>query len=177
MDGALLAVLVAINLPHTEPKGHLTFDDEYYYPESLATKGINTTTHEEFEPRWSNQRPPYYAKPLVGLSGPIEATEISRRTARQEFSVKAQNLTTVESSTFFYPGWTATIDGAPASISPMPVRGTMQFDVPGGEHRVVLALGRTTARSAALMATIFTLLLLGVAVSIEFFRKRRLRRR
>ena len=78
---ALVAVLVAINLPHTEPRRYLTYDEEYYSPESLASKGINTTTFEEFEPRWVERRPPYDPRPLVGLSGPLEVTTISSRSA------------------------------------------------------------------------------------------------
>jgi hypothetical protein len=167
-SAALLIVLVAINLPHTEPKGYLTFDDEYYYPESLATKGINTTTHEEFEPRWTDVRPPYSPNALVGLSGPIEVTQISRRTARQDFSVKAPNLTTVESSTFYYPGWTVMIDGAPTVVSPVPVRGTMQFDVPAGQHAVLIELRRTPLRNGALFLSLGTVLLLVAASALSW---------
>src|SRR6185503_9073407 len=86
---ALVAVLVAINLPHTEPKRYLTYDDEYYSPASLAAKGINTTTFDEFAPRWVDQRPPYDPRPLVGLTGPLEVQVISRRTVRHEYLVKA----------------------------------------------------------------------------------------
>lgn len=171
---ALLAVLVVVNLPHTEPQGYLTYDDEYYGSESLAKLGINTATQEEFEPRWTDVRPSYTPNALAGLSGPIEVTQISRRTAREEFSVRAPIITTVESSTFYYPGWTVMIDSTPAGVSPVPVRGTMQFAVPAGQHTVVLELRRTPVRSRALMVTIFTLLLLGVLAGIEYFRKRRL---
>ena len=54
-------LLVAFNLPHTEPVGYLTYDDEYYAPESIAIKGLNTTTGEEYEPKNVTIRPPYDA--------------------------------------------------------------------------------------------------------------------
>jgi Bacterial membrane protein YfhO len=170
-SAALLIVLVAINLPHTEPQGYLTYDDEYYSPESLATKGINTATHEAFEPRWTDVRPPYYAKPLVGLSGPIEVTSISNRTARRKYSVRASNSTTVESSVFFYPGWRVMIDDAPSTISPVPVRGTMQFDVPAGEHDVVIELRLTPVRRGSLLLSLGTVLLLAAAGSFSWRRR------
>ena len=170
-SAAVLIVLVAINLPHTEPQGYLTYDDEYYYPESLAMKGINTTTQEEFEPRWTDERPPYYARPLVGLSGPIEVTSVSSRTARREYSVRAPNLTMVESSAFYYPGWRVMIDGVASTVSPVPVRGTMQFEVPAGQHSVLLELHRTPVRSGALLVSLGTVLLLAAA-SILSFRRR-----
>lgn len=52
-------MLLLFNLSHTEPEGFLTFDDEYYAPESIAARGLNTTTREEYEPRWVHLlRPP-----------------------------------------------------------------------------------------------------------------------
>ncbi len=166
----LVALLAAINLPHTEPSGYLTYDDEYYYPKSLATLGINVTTGEAFEPRWSDARPPYSPNPLIGRSGPIEVTEISRRTARQEFRVNAPQVTVVESSTFYYPGWTVTIDGAAAGVNPMPVRGTMLFAVPAGQHKVYIELRLTPVRKDALLVTLLALLSFGVSIAVEWLR-------
>ena len=34
---AAVLLLIGFNLPHTEPVGYLTYDDEYYAPESIAT--------------------------------------------------------------------------------------------------------------------------------------------
>jgi hypothetical protein len=170
----LVTLLIAINLRHTEPSGYLTYDDEYYYPKSLAALGINVTTGEAFEPRWSDLRPPYTPNALVGRSGPIEVTEISCRTARREYSVKAPNGTMVESSTFYYPGWTVMIDGAATEVSPMPFRATMLFVVPAGQHRVTIELRRTAVRRSALQATLFTLCLMGVSIGVDWRRNRRL---
>ena len=130
----LAGILVLFNLPHSEPKGYLTFDDAYYAPGSIASKGINTTTREEYEPRWVEKRPPYEPRALVALAGSIETSPVSLRAARQEVVVRATAPTPVESTTFFYPGWTVTIDGTEVPASPVPVRGTMRFDVPAGER-------------------------------------------
>ena len=170
---AFLTILVLLNLPHTEPRGFLSFDDEYYAPQSIATRGLNTTTREEYEPRWVETRPPYTPRGLVGITRPVEVTEISRRAARQEFLVRAAGPTTVEASTFFYPGWAVAVDGVPTAVSPVPVRGTMTFALPAGEHRVVLALGETGARRAGLAATFSTLTLLVAALVVELWRRRR----
>lgn len=48
-----------MNISHTEPKRYLIYDEEFYYPASIAQRGLNTTTHEEYEPRWVNQRLQY----------------------------------------------------------------------------------------------------------------------
>jgi hypothetical protein len=163
----LVAVLVVLNLPHTEAKGFITFDDEYYAPQSLAAKGLNTTTREEYEPRWVEQRPPYDTRPLVGLTVPVEVTKISRRAAREEYLIRARAPTTVQSSTFYYPGWRVVIDGVPTTVSPAPVVGTMRFELPAGEHHVVIELAPTRVRRAALLVTASTGLLLVAAVAVR----------
>jgi len=157
---ALVGMLVVANLSHTEPKDYLTFDDEYYDARSIATKGLNTTTREEYEPRWVVERPPYSASSILGPAAPVKAIEICRSAARQEFLVSAAARTVVEASTFYYPGWTVTIDGVRTLVLPMEHRGTMTFELPAGEHRVVLKLEPTRTRLVGVLVSIFTLFLL-----------------
>ena len=170
---ALVAILAAINLPHTEPKGFLTYDDEYYSPQSIAARGINTTTFEEFEPQWVKLRPPPYSSPLLGISSPIEVTTISTRTASQHLLVRAHAPTLVESSIFFYPGWHVTVDGAEVKIAPAPIRGTIQFTVPAGEHRISLELNNTPDRLLSFWMTGITLFLLLAAISTRLASRHR----
>ena len=164
----LLVLLVAINLPHTEAQGFLTYDDEYHAPELLASKGINTTTHEEFEPRWSQVRPPYSPQPLTGITGPIQVSVISNLTARRQVDVTAPAPTMVESSIFYYPGWEVRVDGAPAVVTPHPTRGTMQFAVPAGRHTAAMTLHPTAVRRRALLVSLATFVLLAIGVAVEW---------
>ncbi len=50
--GAVGLVLLA-NLAHTEPKGYLRFDDEFYEPARIAANGVNTTTAKSTSPAGS----------------------------------------------------------------------------------------------------------------------------
>jgi len=163
---AVLAV-VLFNLPHTEPQGYLTFDDEYYAPQSIATKGINTTTREEYEPRDVQRRPPYDPRGLFGVDSAVNVEEISRSSSRQEFLVRADLPTTVEASTLMYPGWSVMVDGSPVAVSTTPVRGTIRFHVSGGQHRVLLRFGRTALRSMALSLTAASFVLMAVAFALD----------
>jgi hypothetical protein len=86
----------------------------------------------------------------------IEAGEISTRTAREELLVRASGPTRVESSTFYYPGWTVLVDGREVRVDPSPRSGTMEFELPAGEHRVVLELHQTPARRLGLGITLVT---------------------
>jgi hypothetical protein len=165
-----LALLVTINLPHTEAQRFHTFDEEYYYPESIAVKGINTTTHEEFEPRWAEVRPPYSPAPLVGVTSPVQVTPVFRRAGHEQFLVTAGVTTLVESSTFFYPGWEVRIDGVRVDVAPALIRGTMQFQVAAGQHTVSLVLRPTPVRRNALIVSIATAFALAAAVVVGALR-------
>jgi hypothetical protein len=101
----------------------------------------------------------------VGLTVPVEVTKISRRAAREEYLIRAPAPTTVQSSTFYYPGWRVVIDGVRTTVSPAPVVGTLRFELPAGEHNVVIELVPTRVRRAALLVTAFTSLLLVLAVA------------
>lgn len=162
-----LALLVLANLSHTAVKQYLTFDDEFYEPDSIARKGINTTTREEYEPRWVAARPPYSERKL---SGPIEIREQSLRTARQEFQVHAPGAASVEAATFYYPGWAVEVDGEKVPVEPVPVRGTISFALPEGEHRIVLQLGRTNVRSLGLGISLVTIVLVIAALAASRLR-------
>jgi hypothetical protein len=170
---AAMAVLVLGNLGHTEPKGYLTFDDEYYAPASIAQKGINTTTREEYEPRWVDRRPPWSPARLVGTNGPVEVRQEEVESARQRFTLVAPRAAAVEAATFFYPGWTARVDGAPVAASPVPGRGTLRFPVGRGEHRVELELRPTPLRRAALGITLASAALLALGAWASTRRRRR----
>jgi hypothetical protein len=172
----LLVLLVGLNLPHTQPKGYLTFDDEYFAPESLAARGINTGTEEEFEPRWAETRPPYTTVALTGIGAPIQVRPLLKRAGREEFSVTASTALTAESSTFYYPGWEVRIDGTPTRLTVAPVRGTMQFAVPAGRHVVSVELRSTPLRRTARIVSLATLLLLAASIGIERATRRGRRR-
>ena len=145
-----VAAAVVLNLPHTEPKRYLSYDDEFYAPESIARRGINTTTKEEYEPRWVEERPAFEAERLRGLTAALAVSELDRRSHRERYQVTAAEATLVETATFYYPGWTVLVDGAAVPVTPVPRRGTMLFAMPAGAHDVRLELRPTPVRRRAL---------------------------
>jgi hypothetical protein len=92
----------------------------------------------------------------------VPATRVVKST-----STNAPGALAVESSTFFYPGWEVQIDGTPTPVNVSPIRGTMQFAVPAGQHVVSLELSQTPLRRKAWLATIATLLLFAAAIGVE----------
>jgi hypothetical protein len=170
---AAVAAAVLVNLAHTEPREYLTFDDEYYAPHSIAARGLNTTTYEEYEPRWVTARPPFYPEAYRGLNAPIGVRVISNSAARHEHVLNASSPSVVESAVFYYPGWSLTIDGQPTKIQPVQSRGTIQFLLPPGEHRVKLELGATLARRLGRAISVAALALFACAIVVERRRRRK----
>lgn len=166
---AMLALIVFVNLHHTEPKGYLTFDEEFYYPESIAGKDLNTATRPEFEPpwfepRWAAVRPSYSPQKLRARSGQMSVLALRLTPSEQVFDASAQTVTPVEALTFYYPGWTVLVDDREVPVSPCPASGTMCFELPPGQHRVALQLRATPTRRAAKIISLLSAILLLLAV-------------
>ncbi|HEV3113828.1 MAG TPA: hypothetical protein VGY99_25350 [Candidatus Binataceae bacterium] len=177
-SGVALLALVVINISHTEPKQYLTFDDEYFYPESIAVNGINTTTREEYEPRWVVERPAYSPRPLWADDAKAAVRSRLMTSNAQSFEVSATGPARMYDALFYYPGWTAEVDGREVAVSPAPLTGLITFDVPAGTHNVALRLRptplRALARDISLGAIVFWALMLitGAATQRGMVRER-----
>jgi hypothetical protein len=145
----VLLALVILNISHTEPKRYLTFDDEYFYPHSIARNGLNTTTREEYEPRWVRERPAYSPVTLWGADSAVTLTPRTATSETQSFRVVAAKPTRMYDTLFYYPGWTVKLDQRPITISPQPQTGLITFDLPSGTHDVSVELRPTAIRAVA----------------------------
>jgi hypothetical protein len=59
--------------------------------------------------------------------------------------------------TRYFPGWQATVDGAPVEVTPWGEQGLMQVQVPAGEHTLALRFGDTPARTAGKAVSLLAL--------------------
>jgi hypothetical protein len=50
---------------------------------------------------------------------------------------------------FWFPGWTAALDGRTIPIEPSPELGLQRVSVPGGAHTLTMSFEATTVRRAA----------------------------
>jgi hypothetical protein len=136
----------------------------------LFTGNIGSTIRHEWLPRWVKPRPyigpalfdptaPPRAIPLSGeLTGAEEIThEPIRRVWMVETGVDGAE---VAFPLYYWPGWRATVDGAPVEIKPAPDSGYLTVRVPAGEHTVTMWLGRTPLRLAAELTSSVTALIL-----------------
>ena len=162
---AVIVLLVLVNLPHTQPKGYRTYDEEFYSPASIAQNGITTSTREEYEPRWVQARIKYTGDGILTPTPLTVVRELSRSSTRHEYAVTAPALVTVRDSTYYYPGWTVLIDGHETAVSPAPVFGAISFQVPPGNHTVTIELRPTMVRRIAPIISMLTLGILLIALA------------
>lgn len=66
--------------------------------------------------------------------------------SRRALRVRSTAGGTVAVRTFMFPGWVATLDGAPLALKPHQPWAALSFDVPAGDHTVELRFGSTPSR-------------------------------
>lgn len=93
---------------------------------------------------------------------------------QRKLSVTLTNDDQLVLRTFFFPGWTATVNGKPAMISIYGEVGAMQIDLPAGSHSIELNFRNTPARQIGkTIAWLFVASLLAM-MAIAFLRAKRL---
>ena len=66
--------------------------------------------------------------------------------------------------TFYFPGWTAQLDGQPLAISVTEPHGQISVEVPAGEHRLAVWFGSTPLRTAATLLSLASVVVLCLAL-------------
>ena len=167
-----ILVIVLVNITHTQPKGYLTFDEEFYAPDSVAQKGLNTTTREEYESRWVNQRMPYTG--IGMMNSPLWDTVriLSWTSTSHELAVVTKGPMTAVDETTYYPGWTVLVDGNETAATAEPTYGLISFKVPAGSHDIKVELRPTTVRRLGPLISQLTLVLLLLGVAVAYIERR-----
>jgi hypothetical protein len=141
----------------------------------LFTGNIGSTIRHEWLPHWVTPRPytgpalfdPAASPRAVPLSGEMTgAEEITHEPIRRVWTVEVvADGAEIAFPLYYWPGWRATVDGAPVEVKPAPDSGYLTVKVPAGEHTVAMWLGRTPLRLAAELTSLITaLILIGVWV-------------
>ena len=162
----LLAALVAMLWLHgsalAQNAGFYEVTNAFYTPESIAAQNMSVTWQREYEPVWVTQAPQApAAEPLTVIAGQGRLLQASVTPAAREFVVEAGQDARFRANTFYYPGWTLTVDGEPHPITLDGPEGVMAFDLAPGRHTVRLVFGDTPLRrGAAWLSWLAALLLL-----------------
>ena len=153
---AVAAVCLVTNIAHIGPHSYSPYDEEFYEPLAIARRPDATSAHA-IEPRWVEKRPAYRSQRLVVEDGSASVFPVALASARQEFLVEAKSRARLESSSFYYPGWKAYVDGGEVALTPQRPTGTFTVEVGPGSHHVVFEFTATPARRLGVVVTVFTL--------------------
>jgi hypothetical protein len=166
---ALIGVIVASQRPTTT-----AFTPLLNQPVSIGrpataqfefqTNAFGTSSSSEFLPRW--------AGPNLFGDAEERAAESPRPDIHLEFGSTLAMAATVTTTApvdltitnFYFPGWSATIDGQPVELRPDPARGMQMLTVPAGSHRIVVTMPGTPLQQAITWLSLGTLAALAVVV-------------
>ncbi len=81
-------------------------------------------------------------------------------------SVNSPEAFTARYLSFFFPGWSAAVDGQPVTVTASDPEGLITFEVPAGEHELTISWGSTPLRSALTLLSI--LALTGIVVAVFY---------
>ncbi len=95
-----------------------------------------------------------------------EVSLVTQRPYYDRYYVKSDSDFVFRMFLFYFPGWTARIDGADVPIEVAQPDGFITFPVPAGEHTVEVAFGETPARLIAWAISILALIGLAGAVAM-----------
>ncbi len=155
VDGDLLKPLIADNR---------NLDLPQVTQFELDTAAYGTSSASEFMPRWAADglfapRPPQPAAPPA-LSPGLALAMVEAGPLALRAQVTATAPTTLELTTFYFPGWTATLDGAAIPTHPSPDRGLLTVDLPPGAHQLAVFWQGTPVQLWGAWVSLATLALL-----------------
>lgn len=169
---ALLGALPMVyGTNHFLSMNHLTALDEITFEQTTHVWG--TTSYDEYDPIWGDSIPypseidyadEYIADPLriaayhrdiLGLFPDLKAERIDTATLRITTSADRA----VRFHQYYYPGWQATLDGAPVDVYPGDEFGLLTIDIPAGEHTVSLRYAGTNAQRAGAIISVLSVMI------------------
>jgi hypothetical protein len=138
----------------------------------FQTNAYGASSSSEFLPRWvgpnlfgdadANATPALRPEIHLEMASPVVMKAVITTTAP----------TDLHATNFYFPGWSATIDGRPAALRPDPARGMQTLTAPAGVHHIVISGTGTPLQQAATSVSLFTLAALAVGVWLRGERQR-----
>ncbi|MGH2543768.1 MAG: 6-pyruvoyl-tetrahydropterin synthase-related protein [Ardenticatenaceae bacterium] len=141
-------------------------DYERAYPDMVAMvsqTGVQPTTSPMLAALEANETPQRFEALTPGVT--ITQLHVGGGSARAR--IVASTPASIRYLTYWYPGWSASLDGEPLEIrqdgGPL---GLMQVEVPAGAHLLAFRFGDPPLRRAANLVSLGSLLILGALVAV-----------
>lgn len=157
-------IVLFLNKNNWHVQGYLVKDESFF------TGVYNGTTDTgESSPIWSvrfmEQRPKSHVEII---SGDAKIKEIGRNSTKHEYETKSEEKIQIRENTLYFPGWELLIDGVRREIEFQDPhnRGVMTFNVPKGNHRIILEFEETKLRLVSNLISMFSLIFILVLLTL-----------
>lgn len=151
----------------------------------LAGHYLGTTSSGDFVPSTVKSDPPPNANLIASYErGAVDkfdhsalppgatATVLEHGPTYDRLAVSSPQAFVGRVLTFYFPGWRAYLDGKPLPIRPSNPYGLIEFDMPAGDHEILVVFGSTLPRTAGAIISLLTLATLAVYVLRATFTSR-----
>lgn len=164
-----LAVITTIN--YTKPAYYHNRDDNHYISRDNFIHGTNSPGNA-FNTLWINKPLPKNRERIEVFSGHGTITQAKFTPELYTFTINARSPVSLVVNTAFFPGWEAQVSGKRVVLQKTE-KGLMKFSLPGGNHFVTVKFADTIVRRAGVLASFFSLTILGVLTGFLIFRHKK----
>ncbi|GIL14423.1 MAG: hypothetical protein BroJett038_31430 [Chloroflexota bacterium] len=172
--GAALALALVSALPLVYPNQRFVNWENLSALDEIRMETVEhnwgTTSYDEFNPIWG-EKPGWdpAVEPEEYITDPLRIVVNRLDMIRQWPDLQVEQIdsssvrVTVASARpvrfrqFYFPGWTATLNGQPVEVYPEAELGQITINVPEGEHIITLAYTGTTAQTLGALVTLASL--------------------
>ncbi|HMB69134.1 MAG TPA: hypothetical protein VKU85_07470, partial [bacterium] len=149
LPALVAAAAMFVSRDTARPLAPLDLEPWMLDPAAYREAGFTASVADEYVPVWvqGSERIPFQGG--LAATGPARLEDVERGVARWAFTVDAPESVTIVLQDWYYPGWTAAVDGEPTPVEPRPVSGHAQLRCPPGRHRVTARLEPAPVRRGA----------------------------
>ncbi len=170
MNKRILLILtiffVIFSVQYVRVKDFKSYPDKYYYDYPGTT-----FYHGEATTMWSGGDPNRRAISKIELiGGDARIKNLRVRSDRHEFNLNSESSTIILDNTIYFPGWRVYVDGneVPIQFQDPNHKGLITFNIPSGNHRVLVVFVDTKIRVISnFISFIFLIIFVLVVIFIK----------
>ncbi len=157
----VVAASIVSTILYTKPASFTNKDDGFY-----STNEGTTTVQDEYLPLWVKVQKPQRANNKIQLPDTARIESLNIRPTSYTATIKSDTATNVEVNSIYFPGWQVKVDNRITPISLVDDFGLINFQLPQGEHKVIIKYTETPVHAAADLISIGSLASAGISFFI-----------
>lgn len=156
----LVSIIVVSAISSTffyiKPVAFVERPDSYY-----ATNEDTTTVRDEYLPLWVKEKS-QRSSAKIELLDPGEIVTKSEKTLNYQAKIKSDEGTGIQVNTIYFPDFQVFVDNQKASFSYNNEKGFINFQLPKGEHEVIIKYIRSPVHLASELLSLGAIFIVGI---------------